>query len=366
MPRLWTTTRAGPLAILGRYIGRTVLAAIATVLAIVVSVFSFLEFIEELDQLGKGRYGIVQVAEYVLLSVPRLTYDLFPVAALVGCMVGIGSLVGNGEVTAMRAAGLSRARTVGAIMQAGVLLMVVALLLGEFVAPQSEQLAQHRRSIATTDQIALKSRYGFWARDGQSFINIRKVLPGNRVEKVSIFELDDRFRLLKTTVARSAYYAEGQWMLEDIRQTVFENQRVKHLRLERAKWESLLDPNLVRLVVVNPNRLSVADLYRYVTFLDNNGQNSLRYRQALWLKLSFPLATGAMVFLGIPIVLSARRGASTGQRVFIGSCVGLVFHITNKTTGALGLVYDLHPALSALFPTVLTLLAGTILMRRVY
>ncbi len=351
--------------ILDRYIGRMVSSAVFTVMGVLVTVFSFFKFIDELDELGQGRYEFIQAAEFVGLSIPRLTYELFPVGALIGSLVGFGTLVSNSELVVIRGAGVSLGRIVIAVLKVGLLIMAVAVIIGEWIAPPMDQLAQHRRSVATTDQIALKTRNGFWARDGRNYVNIRKILPGDRVEEIYIYEFDKGNRLKASTYAKHAGYIEGQWLLEDLEQIIFKPNKISQQHIERARWGSLLNPKLIHLVVIKPNNLSIRDLYRYIHFLKINNQNRLQYEQALWFKITYPLATGVMVFLAIPIVLGTLNKATVGQRVVLGSCLGLVFHIFNKAAGQLGVVLDLNPALSVTFPTVLALLIALVLMRKV-
>ncbi len=341
------------------------MASTATALVGLAAIFSFFELIDELGDLGRGRYGIWQVAEFVLLSVPRLSYDLFPIAALLGSLFALGALVSSNEMTVIRTAGVPLAKTVYWVLKAAALIMIACVLIGELVAPPCEQLAQHRRSIATSDKIALKTRNGFWARDGRSFVNIRTILPGNRVERIFIYEFDAEGRLKTSTRARRAFYRDGRWMLEGIAQTLFSSDRIEERRIRRADWGSLLDPELISLVSINPSHLSIVDLYRYVEFLDGNGQDSRQYRHALWLKAAYPLATGAMVLLAIPIVLGNPRRAGAGRRMMVGSCIGALFHLVNKATGSLGMVFNLYPALSATAPALVTLAVALVLLRRV-
>jgi len=61
------------------------------VLLVLVAIFSFFSFIDQLDDLGRGRYGLAAVIQYILLSMPRLTYELFPVSALIGTLIGLGN-----------------------------------------------------------------------------------------------------------------------------------------------------------------------------------------------------------------------------------------------------------------------------------
>ncbi len=277
------------------------MGSIASVLVVLVAVFSFFKFIDDLDQVGRGGYGILAIVEFVFFSIPRLTYELFPIAALIGTLIGLGTLVRNSEMIVIRTSGVSLTRIVFSVMKLGSVFVLASLVVGEFIAPPGEELAQNRKAIATTKKIA-PTPGGFWARDGRSYINIRRVLPDNRVEEVSIYEFDDQNRLRVSTSARQAYYKQGRWVLENINQTVFDVDRVRTRRMEHAPWDSLLDPKLINLVAFDPQLLSMIILYNYIRFREANRQNSRYYRHALWAKLSYPLATGVMVFLAITIV----------------------------------------------------------------
>lgn len=351
--------------ILDRYLGRTVAGAATTVMVFLLAAFTFFTFLDELNDVGRGGYGVLAAAQFVMLRVPALAYQLFPVAALIGALLGLGTLVNNSEMVVIRAAGVSLLRTIGSVMKAGLVLMVIAMLIGELVAPWSEYLARNLRSVALTDQITLKTRNGFWARDGNSFINIRTILPGDRVADIYIYEFDESDALRVSTYAKAAHYEDNQWLLTDIEQTTFSEQQIDVRRIHRAAWESLLKPELIGMVVIDPNTLAMWDLVSYIRYLRDNAQSTLRYEQALWSKIVYPLATAAMVFLAVPMVLGSARVGSVGGRVLIGSLIGIAFHIVNQASGHLGVVFNFSPALSVLTPTLLIFAAALALLRRV-
>ena len=139
---------------LNRYIARIVMGSIASVLVVLVAVFSFFKFIDDLDQVGRGGYGILAIVEFVFFSIPRLTYELFPIAALIGTLIGLGTLVRNSEMIVIRTSGVSLTRIVFSVMKLGSVFVLASLVVGEFIAPPGEELAQNRKSIATTNQIA--------------------------------------------------------------------------------------------------------------------------------------------------------------------------------------------------------------------
>ncbi len=353
--------------ILDRYIRRTVISSTVTVMLGLIAIFTFFKFIDELEQVGQGHYGVLQVIEYVLLSIPTMAYEMFPMGALIGALLGLGTLMSNSEITVIRTSGVSLARTVFSVLKVAAILMAFAMLVGEFIAPPAEELARSQRSIALSDQITLKTRYGFWARDGHSFINIRKLLPAGQVEDIYIYEFDQAQQLRVSTHALRGRYKDGSWLLEDIVQTDLSGESLQRKSIQQAVWESLLKPELINIVVIKPNSLSIRDLIGYISYLNMNTQNALQYEQALWVKIIYPFACGIMVFLAIPMVLlGGTRTSSVGQRVVTGSVIGLVFHILNQASGHLGLLFELNPFLSAAAPTLLILSAAVLLVRRIH
>ncbi len=352
--------------IIDSYIRRTLIGSTITVMAGLIAIFTFFKFIDELDQVGRGSYGVLQVIQYVLLSIPTMAYEMFPMGALIGALLGLGSLMNHSEITVIRTSGISLMRTILSVMKAAAILMLIAMLIGEFIAPVSEELARTHRSIALSDQIALKTRHGFWARDGHSFINIRRILPANQVEDIYIYEFDEQDQLRVSTHAEKGRYEEGRWLLENLIQTDLTNEKLISKNLEKAAWDSMLNPELINIVVIKPNSLSIRGLLEYIRYLKINAQNALQYQQAFWTKVIYPIASGVMVFLAIPIVLLGRsRSASIGQRVVMGTVIGLVFHILNQASGHLGLLYEMNPLISAGLPTLLTLSIAALLIRRI-
>ena len=350
--------------IIDRYIGQTVISATLTVLVVLLAIFSFFSLIDELEGLGRGSYGLTEVGLVVLLRLPGLAYDLFPIAALIGSLLGLGAMMERNEIPVIRCAGVAKSRVIWSVMKAGVVFVLLAVVIGELLFPPAERHARELRALAMNDQVLSSSEHGFWARDGNSYINIREILPGDQFRDINILEFDRANRLRTATRAQAAYYRNGRWELRDIGQTLFEDGKVSSRSLARATWDSLLDPDLIGMVSINPDTLSVPDLVRYVHFVESNGQNAQRWRHALWVKIGYPLATAVMVYLAIPLVLSGSRTASTGRRILLGALIGLAFHVLNEASGHLGVVLGAPAIASALGPTLVLLALGAFMNYR--
>lgn len=350
--------------ILDRYIGLYVIGGSLLALLVLLALFTLASFVDDLGSVGRGEYTLARALEYVLLTTPRRAFQLFPLAALVGTLLGLGVLAGNSELRVVRAAGVSSARIVGAVMKAGALLMVAALIVGEVLAPLSEPVASERRSQALNEQIRTGTRDGLWVREGRSFINIGRMESSDAMRDVVIYEFDDAWRLRVATRAASATHDRSGWQLEQAVQSVFAPDGVTTQQIARAAWEAFLAPDMVRVVAVTPESLSAMGLYRYIGYLSDNGLDARQFEVALWSKFAYPLATGVMIFLAVPLVLGRLQSAGLGGRVLIGSLIGIGFHVVQQTATAAGVVFSLPPALAVMTPMLVFLAVGLVMMRR--
>lgn len=350
---------------LDRYLASHVIRGALLTLCVLLALFTFLALVDEFGDVGKGSYSVVGAFEYMLLTMPQRAFLLFPFAALVGTLVGLGTLASSSELTVMRASGLSAGRISVAVLSAGMVLAIIAMLIGELIAPYFERLAHERRSLAISNRIDVNTSYGFWVRDGSSFVNIRRTLPGNRAEHVYIYEFDGDNQLRIATFADHARYDKGRWILQQIRQSEILEQRVSSRKIDEAVWEANFKPDLVDVVAVKPESLSATGLYRYMDYLRENGLSTARFELAFWTKIIYPLATVVMIFFALPMVLGILGSAGVGHRVLVGSIIGMAFHVINQISGDIGLVYGFNPFFSALLPTLVFLAAAIAMMKRI-
>lgn len=351
--------------ILNHYIGRTVSFGILVVMMVLLSFYTFIALVGEMERVGTGHYGILEALIYVLFTLPKRIYELFPVTALIGTLVGLGGLAANSELTAIRAAGVSIISLGKSVMRVGAALMITVILIGELIAPDLEQYATRERAIALGQQIAMKGQSGFWARDGDSFINIRRIHPGGRLSDLTIYQLDENHRLKTQTQAAMATYYNGSWQLAGIMRHRISSEGISSEYIPQAQWQSLLSPALLEVVMVRPDALSIIGLYHYVQYLNDNRLDTSGYAQAMWTKLVDPITTGVMVLLALPFILGPLRSVSLSQRVITGFLVGISFHIINRAFHYVGQIYSLSPIFSAIFPTALFLGITLMWLKRV-
>ena len=341
--------------ILDRYIGRSIIVTSVLSLFALVAVFSFFTLVDQLDRTGQGNYGVSEAIQYVLLTVPRLSYELFPIATVIGSMAALGMLANTSELAVIRTSGVSQAQLAYSLIKTGLAFVIISILIGEVIAPVTEQAAQQKRSIALTKEISMKTKNGFWSRDGDNYINIRKILPGDRVEEIYIYEFDKEHQLRSMIYAKHAEYDQDKWILHNILKTEITEQQVTNNHYDTAEWEALLNPDVIDMVTIKPRYLSILGLISYIDYLKANNQSSKQYVQAFWSKLANPFTIMAMILLSICVVRCEGRPMGLGQRVFIGALIGITFHLIKKVSGHLGIVYGVPAFISVCAPTIMIL-----------
>ncbi|MBL8533245.1 MAG: LPS export ABC transporter permease LptG [Betaproteobacteria bacterium] len=352
---------------LRRYVSRQVFGSTLLVFLALLMLFSFFDFIQELGDVGKGKYRLSLALLKVALSVPGHLYELFPIAALLGTLFAVAQMVAHSEYTVMRVSGVSAQAMVVAILPLGLLFAAMTFLIGEFVAPYSETAAQRLLLRATnTGVVAQEFRSGLWVKDDASFVNVAQVSTDAALTGVRIYEFDDNYRLRSISEARSAeYQGADRWRLRDVSRTRFHPDRTEAGHLDEVQWHSVLNPSILNVLMVVPERMSLFDLYSFIGHLRENQQATARHEIALYSKLVYPLAVIVMMVLALPFAyLRVREGGISGK-IFGGIMLGLGFHLVSRLFGHLGLLNAWSPLFSAAFPTTLFFALGALLLWRV-
>ena len=350
--------------ILDRYIAIAVASGAAVALLLIVGLESFFTLIKELDSVGQGGYTTGKMLQYVLLGLPRSMYELFPAAALIGGLTGMGALAVNSELVAMRAGGLSIWRIVMSVLQTGVLMLVVIVALGETVAPVAEEYAQRLRAVALDKHVSFLGRDGIWVREEERYIFIERIIDDRQLANLRVFEFDENRRLVRATRAGTATHLEDGWELQDVEQSQFSEGAVSAHREARMRWPSLITPSLLDIVVLKPENMSVLNIRRFIDYLVDNGLDPMQYRYAFWSRFVVPLSALLMLFISVPLVFGSLRSTGTGQRVFIGILLGFGFYLLNRMAGQMGQGYELNPLLASFTPGVAVLVIGFLMVRR--
>jgi len=352
-----------------RLVAMAVLGAVAVAWATIVGLDAFRTFIFELDDIGQGQYTFARAAAYVLLTVPRRCYEMFGYAALIGGLLGLGGLAGTGELTALRAAGLSKLRICASVVLGLGVLTLGVVLLGETLGPYGERKAQALQLAAKSKDVALARGGVLWARDGGSVIGARhgRARGGHGevdLDGVRVFEFDSDGRLVALTLADKAVHVGGEWTLHDLRRTDFGVGSATSSKDASKQWQSTLDPGVLATSIIKPQYMTLRDLGQNIAVLDRSEQDASAFRDAWWARVFYPFDLLVLVFCAMPFAFGTLRSGGLSKRLFIGIVLTLGFYLLQRAIVSIGAVYGLHPAFANLIPPLILIALAVGYFRR--
>jgi lipopolysaccharide export system permease protein len=350
--------------ILDRYIGKAMVVSVITVLAVLIALDTVISFAGEAMNIGRANYDIWSAISYVGLNIPQKAYLLFPTVALLATMLSLGGLAGNSELIAMRSAGVSVSRIAWAVLKTGMVITILVVIVGEFVAPKAVQYAKLIRVNAMNKKISLNTDFGLWARDGANYIHVRRVEEDDRLVGISVYIYDKQQQLQETLSSPYAEYQGGHWVMYDVTKRTISDKTIKQDFYATMDWYTQLKPDVVNVVSVTPENLSIVKLKGYIEYLKINGLNSKEYELIFWSKLIAPVTVAAMIILAVPFVFGSLRSVGLGQRIIVGFILGLGFFVFSRLVGNAGLIYIDYAWIPAILPTLVVLGISIFLLKR--
>jgi lipopolysaccharide export system permease protein len=351
--------------VLDRYIVWTVVGASAMVMAVLLTLLALFLFIGEQSDVGTGNYGSPQALHFVLLNLPTQLFQFLPIAALLGALLGMGTLAKGSELTVMRASGVSIGRIGVSVGIAGILLTVVAFLVGEFLAPPLAQMARANKAIARYTSINFARSGGAWVRDGDLILRADRQAGGSAFRGILVFDLTDKNRLAAVGRAASATErADGTWELGEFAQTRFGERGVAMVKAPSRPLNTRVSAAFLGLAASSPQELSLRELGDAISYLKFSGQNSRQYRFAFWSIVARMVAIPLAVLLALPFLFGSLRTSGSGARATFGLILGMGYFILQRMVASGTIAFGLDPLLLAWIPTVVLALAVTVLMAR--
>ena len=342
------------MTILDRYFAKTILLHTLIVMGVLLALMTLVNFIGQQDDIGQGSYDVSGAFLVTLLQLPQQAYQLLPIGALIGAIMGLGGLARDSELTVVRAAGVSVARIAASAALAGLVVAAVLWVLGEYFAPPADQYARQYKIFSRYSQLEFTGSRSAWIRQGSHYINVRRQAAENLFGGVYIYELDGERRLQMVGRAETATQDDsGRWVLTNYVETRLGDDRVEARSLPRLVTEQGFEADFLGAAVTQPDSLPLADLYAYKEHLAANDLDSSAWEIAFWARISRLVAAVVVCVFAVPFAFGPLRSAGAGARTVLGILAGVLFVLLTQTLENSGQVYGLNPLLVAWGPTLL-------------
>lgn len=336
-----------------RYIFKTTLLFTLFSLILLSIIETLFTALNEMQMLTE-EYTLSDMGLFLFYDAPARLYRIFPMSLLLGCLVGLGELSSNNELTAIRTSGFSKVRTIYGAIIAVLLLSAGNVLLGEYLIPYTAAEAKTAQKKEVTTP-------GFWAISQEYTIEVTNLEP-DRLLGINLYKVKEQ-ELTHIIKAKEALLKSEAWIIPSAEETTVTDQYIKQELQEEIELPILIDKNALTALTATPEELPLTKLKHFIGYLDNNGLDSGEYRLAFWSKLFNPLTNLAMLLIASPLIFAQQRQQGIGARILIGIVLGLIIYLVTEMLGHFILISGYPPIVGALFPTILAVTIALILFK---
>jgi len=358
-----------------RYIAKTLLTYTLVVLLVWLSIYSFFNFLGELDKVGSKDYSILQAFKYIILQMPQVAFNQASPVILLGCILGMGHLASTGQLLIFRIAGISILRITWLVIKNALIFIMMIIVLGEFLAPVLTHYAESTRANALGQNSLTNSQEGFWIRDGDNFINVKKNIDGKLFSGITVIEVNSANKIERVIKSDHASFDGNSLNMEcldemnDCRSpeifsindsSFFDNISIK----DRKSYKKIVsfDQDLVNSLKKELKDLTTWTIFKQIRFLSDNKLRSGVFEVELYKRLVKPATLVAMILLAMLFIFGSTRDVTLGRKIFFGASLGLSFELLSRVGGAMALSFEFSPLLSSILPTIIVMIASIILL----
>jgi len=350
--------------IIDRYLYRTVLLYAFMAMAVLVTLGALFLFISQQRDIGVGNYGAGDALMFTLLNLPEQAFELLPIAAMIGALMGLGSLAAGSELVVTRASGVSVWRMVWPVGLAGVTLALLMYALGEYVAPPMAQLAKREKTTSKLADVSFAGASSAWVKDGNLILRVSTGEVDRAFGGVSLYELDGNKLKWVKRAARVSVADPGHWVLNDVTTTRFSENHVDSDTQSEMTMTTAVNPDFLGLAATDPELLTLKGLASYIEHQRRNEVGTAAYEIEFWSRIARLFAVIVVTCLALPFVFGPLRTTGAGARTVVGVLLGVVFFLISGMVEKGGQLFGIAPVLVGWLPTAVVALCTAVAISR--
>lgn len=336
--------------ILDRYLLREFALYLALGLIGFIAIFIVVDLIEKVDVFLDHRAPFYLIARFYLYRAPEVVVQVLPVALLLATFLALGQLNKFGELTAMRASGISLLRILAPVCVVALLSVAASLVLSEFAVPPAnrerdriyDDQIQHLQHDAATERADVT----YLGRGGRIFYMRLYQVPQRRMQEVSLQEFQGG-QLLRRIDAREAVWDGSHWVFASGYVRTFASGQELAKPFDRLSVGGLAErPEDFAKVAPQPGEMNFFELRAYIERLRASGARVENFLVDLHLKLAFPVVNFIVVLIGASLATRMRmQSAALGFGLSVA--ISFLYYAFMRTGQALGHNGAITPYLAA-------------------
>jgi lipopolysaccharide export system permease protein len=336
---------------LDRYLYRTVLVYALMAMGVLMTLGALFLFISQQSDIGIGNYSAGDAMLFTFLNLPEQAFELLPIGALIGALMGLGNLASGSELVVTRASGVSVWRIAWPVGLAGLTLAIMMYGLGEYVAPPMAQFAKREKTTSKLADVSFAGSSSAWVKDGNLILRVQTGEVDQAFGGVSLYELGTN-RLLSVKRADRVSVADpGHWRLHNVATTRFIDDKIESEVVPEVTMTSSINPDFLGLAATDPDLLTLRGLWSYIDHQRRNSLGTASYEIGFWSRIARLFAVIVVTLLALPFVFGPLRTTGAGTRTVIGVLLGVVFFLITRTVENGGQLFNVNPVIVGWLPT---------------
>jgi lipopolysaccharide export system permease protein len=342
------------MTIIDRYLYRTVLVYALMAMAVLLTLGALFLFISEQSDIGVGNYTAGDAFLFTLLNLPQQAFDILPIAAMIGALMGLGNLAAGSELVVTRASGVSVWRVAWPVALAGLTLALGMYVIGEYAAPPLAQFAKREKTSDKLADVSFAGTSSAWVKDGDLIFRLQTGEVNGEFGGVTLFRVAGaRLESIQRADGLDQDRVAGRWQLHNVATTRFEAARVTSETAPEAIVSSTINPAFLGLAATDPELLTLRGLASYIDHLRRNKLDTAVFEIGYWSRIARMFAVIVVTLLALPFVFGPLRTTGAGTRTVVGILLGVVFFLITRTVENGGQLFNMNPILVGWLPTLI-------------
>ena len=352
------------LKILDRYIISEVLSFVALTASALTIMLIVRTLFELTDMLINERVACPYIIKLLVYRLPAFLVLTFPMSLLASSELAIGRLSTDGEITAMRAGGVSLRRIIIPFLIAALFVSILSFVINDYIVPETNYLSQNIvHEIVQKKGPSYISRNVFFRDAKNRYIYVNQFDEKNMIMRdIIVYEFNGEGSL-RTITAKKGIWVANTWKLENGTIYNYHEGEESAYEISFATLDIILKEDLQNIFKNRrtPQEMSSKELRQQIDILQQAGADTKSFEVDLYMKYSVPFSGLIFVLLGVPLGLRVKRGSKvTG--IIISIVLVFIYYISVSTIRSFGRGGVIIPVLAAWLPNIIFAILGTILI----
>tara|TARA_B100000427_G_scaffold309888_1_gene299256 strand:- start:1039 stop:2118 length:1080 start_codon:yes stop_codon:yes gene_type:complete len=333
-----------------------IISLVFIVISFIISVFEEIKFFE--DKEVEFYYPII----LTLLNVPSVLYEIFPFIFLIAAKFFYINLVDKNELEILKNNGIDNLKILSILSIISFFVgLIIIVFYYTFASNLKNQYLIFKNQFSGENQyLAIVNENGLWVKENvDNNINIINAnsFEGDFLEDISITQVDDKYKTIKTIIASKADISNKTWILKNGK--IFSSYSADE-NFDKHYYKSTIDNLIISKLFSNLGSLNIYELHKLSNSYNLIGYSTTEIEIHLHKIYSLPFYLWIMTIVGSILMIKLKFIKTKFFTVIIGVLISVIVYYLNYFSSLFGSNDTIPIALSVWLPIIILFLSSAI------